>query len=122
MASNAQNRAEELAPLGMDENTVNLFDQVEILGTQPQSLYPSFTASDEEGNVLGRLCLARLATTVKSLGTCEALGLQPYTSDPGIAGVIQQINRDATHFLQTQELLMKSSRCEIACRNCTVSF
>jgi hypothetical protein len=85
---------DDLAPKGHDDLSFRIGSSpetgVEILPRPAQ--YPGFVASEELRALMTRLCLARLASTVKSIAICATRDLAPYTSDSGIAAVIQLLN------------------------------
>jgi len=105
VASLAQRHADTLAPKGLDEWTA-----LEVPGLNLDNVYQGFSASQEEREIIARLCLGRLGAVVKSLGTCSVLDLQPYTSDPGIASSVQKIDELANRFIMGQDASTEDKR------------
>lgn len=95
IGSLSENDLENIAPSGADDNQMQFYvNGKPALGLPTQALYNGFTNNEEERLLLTKLCLARLGAVVKNLSICQIRALHPYTSDPGIASVIQLLNNN----------------------------
>jgi hypothetical protein len=84
----SEEAVDALVPKGVDDGNITYLPE--------KALYPGFATSIEEKVLLTRLSHARLGSLVKGLAICEIHGLQPYTSDVGIASVIQMLDLRAS--------------------------
>jgi hypothetical protein len=86
---------ETLAPAGQEDMSFELFvNGQKIIQTYRKALYDGFCSSEEERNILTRICHARLGFLIKSIGYCDMKGINAYTTDPGLAGTIQLLERN----------------------------
>jgi len=90
-----ENSVELLAPSGADDGGFQIYvNGVPQQGLPAQATYNGFVIHEEYRGILTRLCLARLGSLVKSLLICDMNTLQPYTSDDGMASVIQMLSNN----------------------------
>lgn len=86
---------EQLAPSGQEDKAFQLYvNGQEVQQTYRKALYDGFCSSDEERLVLTRLCHSRIGFLMKSIGYCESKGISAFTTDPGLAGTIQLLERN----------------------------
>jgi hypothetical protein len=65
-----------------------------------KAAYPGFVATEDERQIMTRLCHARLGSLAKSLLISEKDSLVPYTSDIGMASVIQTLDSNTHNALE----------------------
>lgn len=87
-------KLDEIAPKGAEDGNVQLYiNAQEVQAPFPlKAAYPGFVTTEDERVVMTRLCHARLAALAKNLLICEMDGLIPFTSDIGIASVVQALD------------------------------
>lgn len=86
---------EQLAPSGQEDASFQLFvNEREIPQTYRKALYDGFCSSEEERLILTRICHARIGFLMKSIGYCESKKISAFTTDPGLAGTIQLLERN----------------------------
>lgn len=86
--------ADLVAPTGAEDGTTEFHVNGQpALSPYPlKAEYPGFVAVEDERPVMTRLCHARLGSLAKCLVLCEKEALVPYTSDIGLASVIQALD------------------------------
>lgn len=85
----------QLAPSGQEDQSYQLFvNGQQVEQTFRRAIYDGFCSSDEERLVLTRLCHSRLGFLMKSIGYCETKGISAFTTDQGLAGTIQLLERN----------------------------
>lgn len=86
---------DKIAPLGREDASFELsVNGQAIEQTYRKAIYDGFCSSEEERLVLTRLCHARIGFLMKSIGYCESKGISLFTTDPGLAGTIQLLERN----------------------------
>lgn len=89
------NDLDQLAPSGQEDKSFQLYvNGQEVQQNYRRALYDGFCSSDEERLVLTRLCHSRIGFLMKSIGYCESKGISSFTTDPGLAGTIQLLERN----------------------------
>lgn len=86
---------EDLAPSGQEDKSFELFINGEKVNQNyRKAIYDGFCSSEEERLILTRICHARIGFLMKSIGYCETKGISAFTTDPGLAGTIQLLERN----------------------------
>lgn len=97
---------ERIAPSGLDDLNIqakNLDTGEEKDITPFKASYIDRNISEEAREAVSRLCLARLGATVKNLMICHIKKVQPFTSDEGMAAVIQMLNKNVNVSIDSVE-------------------
>lgn len=96
---------EQLAPAGMEDKSFKFFiNDQEVNQSYRRAIYDGFCSSEEERLILTRLCHARLGFLMKSIGYCETKNISAFTSDPGLAGTIQLLERNYIKIINDAQL------------------
>lgn len=86
---------EQLAPSGQEDKSFQIFvNGQQVEQNFRKAIYDGFCSSEEERLVLTRLCHSRIGFLMKSIGYCETKGINAFTTDPGLAGTIQLLERN----------------------------
>lgn len=84
-----------LAPSGQEDMSFDFYvNGQKIIQTYQKAQFDGFCSSEEERAILTRVCHARLGFLMKSIGYCDMKGINAYTTDPGLAGTIQLLERN----------------------------
>lgn len=86
---------DNLAPSGQEDMSFDFYvNGQKIIQTYQKAQFDGFCSSEEERAILTRVCHARLGFLMKSIGYCDMKGINAYTTDPGLAGTIQLLERN----------------------------
>lgn len=92
-----------LSEIDIDTLSPSGVDDMEADYLPAPAEYNGFVSSEAERIAFSKLCFARLGATVKSLVICHLNQFYPYTSDPGVASVIQMLTRNTGAVLENTE-------------------
>ena len=103
------NQLQLLSPSGSEDHkpmfSLNTIGGMLMDGTIDTSpIYQGSVRSLEERMLISKMCHARIGAIVKGLSICEAKGLQPFTTDPGFASVLQLLDQKFNEFVKQYQL------------------
>lgn len=90
-----ENAIDIIAPTGAEDGNIEVrINGGDVTGIETRLAYNGFCNSEEERQILTRMCHARLGMLTKCIGICEIKKLAIYTTDSAIAGTMQLLERN----------------------------